>query len=390
MQSPFIVISKVASLTLASTLVLSAATSLGIAKAAQEMPESALPENLVDNDQSLEIAQFTRDILAYDTGEFSVRVFERGGGTFMNVFDNFRRVTILNGAPASLSRVQGQDAYVSFGSFNGRSVEYASQVFAKPQDPAGGFARFFILDQNFGPGGEVSVIRVEDAEFVSVFNVPPGVGVGDGGGGTVQGTLLFFETQTYAVRVFNNANGQRLMNVFNRRTSAQEVNGALASLENPINQFERTVSYVANGGLTNQPLRYYARYDYCSETTFLEIYNNSGARILRENSVGGGQNNIPPADFPSNQPCDGTDPGGGSGVDPRVQDAYVAAVFGGDSTLREVQRFFPDAFMDTSSRQGNFINAGAFSSEEDAIIRVLELRREGFNTRVIFRDVRFR
>jgi hypothetical protein len=327
MQSPFILISKVASLTLASTLVVSAVIHSGMAKAAREMPESALPETLAEDERSFEVAQFTRDILAYDTGEFSVRVFERGGGTFMNVFDNLRGVTLLNGAPASLSAVQGQDAYISFGSFNGRQVEYASQVFAKPQDPAGGFARFFILDQNFGSSGEVSVIRVEDAELVSLFNVPPGVGLPSGGGGTTQpDTILFFETQTYAVRVFNRG-GQRLMNVFNRRTNGQEVNGALASLVNPVDQFEQSVSYVATGGLTNQPVRYYARYDYCSETTFLEVYNTNGARILRENSVGSGQNRIPPADFPPGQPCGGSGNGGsGAGPDTRVNDAYITAV----------------------------------------------------------------
>jgi hypothetical protein len=95
----------------------------------------------------------------------------------------------------------------------------------------------------------VSVIRVEDAELVSVFNVPPGVGRPSGGGGNTQrDTILFFETQTYAVRVFNR-NGQRLMNVFNRRTSVQEVNGAhLLSLVNLVDQFEQSVSYVALGG----------------------------------------------------------------------------------------------------------------------------------------------
>lgn len=380
MKSPLIFIGKVASLTLASTLVLSAVANVGMVKAATEMPESALPETLSGDAQSVEVAQVGTTLLSYNTGEFTVRVFDQGGGTRMNVFDNFQQILRVNNQPATLRTVAGQDAYVSFGTFNGRQVEYASQVFDKPQDPAGGFARLLILE------GTDNIVRVEDAEIVEVFNVPPGVGQGQ----SERDTVLFFETQTYSVRVFNR-DGQRLMNVFNRISNVQEVNGKLATLVNSAPPFENSVNYFSSGILSNQSVRYYARYDYCDNTTFLEIYNANDVRLVREGSVGVPQNSIPPADFPPGQPCNGGGGGGGGDLpSTRVSDAYVAAVFGGEDTLTDVQRFYPEAFMDTSSRQGDFINAGSFSSEEDATIRVLELRREGFNSRLVFRDVRFR
>ncbi len=378
MKSPLIFIGKIASLTLASTLVLSAGVNSGMAKAAIEIPESALPATLTEGEQSVEVAQTGPTLLLYNTGEFTVRVFEQNGSTRMNVFDNFQQLLRVNNQPATLRTVAGQDAYVSFGTFNGRQVEYASQVFDKPQDPAGGFARLFIIE------GTDNVVRIEDAEVVEIFNVPPGVGQGQ----SQQDTILFFETQTYSVRVFNRG-GQRLMNVFNRISGVQEVNGKLATLVNSVPPFENSVNYFSSGVLSNQSVRYYARYDYCDNTTFLEIYNTADTRLVREGSVGVPQNTIPPADFPPGRPCNGGD-GGDELPSTRVNDAYVAAVFGDEDTLREVQRFYPEAFMDTSSRQGDFINAGSFSSEQDATIRVLELQREGFNSRLVFRDVRFR
>jgi len=376
MRSPFILIGRVASLTLASTLILGSIAGLNPSKAATDKPESAVPETAVEADQPVEVAQAIQTLLLYDTGEFTVRVFRQGGGgPLQNVFDNARQTLILNAQPATLRAIQGQDSYVSFGVFNGRQVEYASQVFAKPEDPAGGFARFLIL-QGIG-GGETSIIRVEDAEFVSIFNVPPGVGSGQ----SQRDTVLFFETQTYAVRVFNRG-GQRLMNVFNRFSNVQEVNGQVATLVNPPTApFQDTVSYFTSGILNGQSVQYFARYNPRDGSTALEIYNSNGQRIVREASVGQVVANIPPADLPPDIPPDEV---------ARVNDAFVAAVFGGQDTLREVQRFFPDAYLDNSARQGQFINAGAFTTEQDAAIRVLQLQREGFNSRVVFRDVRFR
>lgn len=384
MQSPLVFIGKVASLTLASTLVLNSLGSLGNVKAATDKPSPAAPATTVEREQPIEVAQAITTLLLYDTGEFTVRVFRRGGGgPLQNVFDNARQVLVLDGQPATLRTVSGQDAYVSFGVFNGRQVEYASQVFDKPGDPAGGFARLLIL-QGIG-GGETSVIRVEDAELVSIFNVPPGVGQGQ----SERDTIFFFETQSYAVRVFNRG-GRRLMNVFNRFSSVQEVNGQVATYVPPTPPFEGVVSYVASGVRNGQSVQYYANYDACAPTAFLEIYNANGNRLLREPSVGIAEINIPPAELtPAQQACGGGG-GGGGGDTGRLNDAYVAAVFGDAETLRQVQRLYPDAFLDNSARQGEFINAGSFSSEQAALIRVLELQEAGFNSRLVFRDVRFR
>ncbi|MEM9117667.1 MAG: hypothetical protein AAGD09_07280 [Cyanobacteria bacterium P01_F01_bin.56] len=383
MQSPLIFIGKVASLTLASTLVLSTVANSGMVKAATEMSESALTETLTGDEQSVEVAQFGPTLLLYNTGEFTVRVFREGGSTLMNIFDNSQQILRVNNQPATLRTVADQDAYVSFGTFNGRQVEYASQVFDKPQDPAGGFARLLILE------GTNNIVRIEDAEVVEIFNVPPGVGQGQ----SERDTVLFFETQTYSVRVFNRG-GQRLMNVFNRISNLQEVNGKLATLVNSVPPFENSVNYFASGVLSNQSVRYYARYDYCDNTTFLEIYNTTGTRLVREGSVGVPQNSIPPTDFPPGQPCNGNGNGNGGGGNlpsTRINDAYVAAVFGDEATLARLKELgYTNAFMDSSSRQGDFINAGSYSSEEEATIQVLELRRDGFNARLVFRDVRFR
>lgn len=379
MQSPLVFIGKVASLTLASTLVLSAVAGLSAARAATDKPEPAIAETTVEREQPVEVAQAINTTLLYDTGEFTVRVFRRGSsGLLKNVFDNARQVLILDSQPATLRTVAGQDAYVSFGVFQGRQVEYASQVFDKPEDPAGGFARLVILQGEFG--GDTSIIRVEDAEFVDIFNVPPGVGQGS----AQRDTILFFETQSYAVRVFNRG-GNRLMNVFNRFSDVQEVNGQVTTFVPAAPPFETVVSYVASGVRNSQSVQYYARYDPCDSEAFLEIYNSNGTRILREPSVGLPEVNIPAAELtPAQQEC------GGTSGQQRLNDAYVAAVFGDADTLRAVQRLYPDAFLDNSARQGQFINAGSFTSEQAALIRVLELQDAGFDSRLVFRDVRFR
>lgn len=374
MRFPNVFIGEVALLTLASTVLINSVASIGTSKAAIERPEVAAPETQIEVDQPVQVAQAIQTLLLYDTGEFTVRVFRRGGGAvLMNVFDNNLQILRVDSQPATLKTIAGQDAYASFGTFNGQQVQYASQVFRKPADPAGGFARLVITSGT----SDVNVIRIEDAEFVEIFNVPPGVGQGQ----TQRDTILFFDTSTYAVRVFNRG-GERLMNVYNRLSDISEVNGQQASLVSPpVSPFENAVSYFSSGVRNGQSVQYYTRYNPSTAETALEIYNSNGQRIFREASVGNVVANIPNADLPPGLPPEDV---------VRVNDAYVAAVFGGEDTLAAVQRFFPEAYLDNSARQGQFINAGAFTNEEDAAIRVLQLQREGFNARLVFRDVRFR
>ncbi|MGD1861346.1 MAG: hypothetical protein ACFB0E_15425 [Leptolyngbyaceae cyanobacterium] len=374
MQSPIFSIGKITLLTLASTLLLSSIASLSTSKAAIEAPETTTPKTSVDSEPPVQVAQAIQTLLLYDTGEFSVRVFRRGGGQpLMNVYDRNFDILRVDAQPATLRTVSGQDAYASFGTFNGQQVQYASQVFRKPEDPAGGFARLLITSG----ANDINIIRVEDAEFVEIFNVPPGVGLGQ----TQQDNVLVFDTSTYAVRVFNRG-GQRLMNVYNRLSDFTEVNGQRANLIRPsAAPFENDVSYAASAIRNNQSVQYYTRYNPASGETALEIYDINGQRIFREASTGGVVANIPAGDLPIGVPPEEV---------ARVNDAFVAAVFGGEDTLREVQQLYSEAFFDNSARQGQFINAGSFTNEEDARIRVLELQREGFNARLVFRDVRFR
>ncbi|MFK8183170.1 MAG: peptidoglycan-binding protein [Phormidesmis sp.] len=63
---------------------------------------------------------------------------------------------------------------------------------------------------------------------------------------------------------------------------------------------------------------------------------------------------------------------------------YVAAVIAKESELAEVQRFFPDAYVDRN-RRGRFINIGTFAERFPAEARVDAAAARGFATRVLYR-----
>ena len=63
---------------------------------------------------------------------------------------------------------------------------------------------------------------------------------------------------------------------------------------------------------------------------------------------------------------------------------YVAAVIADESALSEVQRFFPNAYVDRN-RRGRFINVGSFASRLPAEARVDAAAARGFTTRVLYR-----
>jgi hypothetical protein len=112
--------------------------------------------------------------------------------------------------------------------------------------------------------------------------------------------------------------------------------------------------------------------------TSLEIISQTGQRLFQEPGVGPVTINIPQRDIPA-------------GVDriDNVTTAYVVAVFGPGNTLSQVQQLYPEAYMDNSGL-GSFINAGDFADRNLAMARVLELRGRGFNSRLVYRDVRYR
>lgn len=63
---------------------------------------------------------------------------------------------------------------------------------------------------------------------------------------------------------------------------------------------------------------------------------------------------------------------------------YIAAVIADTSLLGDVQRFFPDAFVDRN-RRGRFINIGTFNERSPAEARVDAAAARGFTTRVLYR-----
>ena len=62
---------------------------------------------------------------------------------------------------------------------------------------------------------------------------------------------------------------------------------------------------------------------------------------------------------------------------------YVAAIIADESALSEVQRFFPNAYVDRN-RRGRFINIGSFGERFPAEARSDAAKARGFTTRVLY------
>lgn len=315
-----------------------------------QAPQTAIPQLAQANANS--ITYFT-------TANYTVHVFRDGTRRRMNVYENALDLVRLNRADAAFAFENGQATYRSFGSLAGNTVTYKVLINSANQP------RLQILD-----AGDRPIVN-EAATGDALVELPEGERPTD-----VQETILSFETTTYATRVFRR-NNQYFMNVYNKFTRESEVNGAAANLAPNRPPYERTVSYVSSGNRGGFNARYFARIDGTGQTT-LEIFSANDQRIFQEPGVGPVTVNIPQRDLPA-----------GIGNLNAVTNAYVAAVFGSDGTLREVQRLYPEAFIEDSSL-GRFINAGAFSNRDLANARVSELRGRGFNARLVYRDVRYR
>lgn len=345
-----------------------------LASTAGSMPSLAVTESTrlrqvevgAPTNTNPQIAQVSdNSILYFATQNYVVNIYTSNGQTLMNVYDAFNDLNRLFGAPTRNTIAEGRATYISTGSFSGRQATYT--VIIENADINNRRVRLVIED------GSGNTIANELANRFDAFRVADDIlrGTQD------SNTILRFDTTNYTVHVFDRGGPGRFMNVFNRFTGITEVNGGAASLAPNLPPYERAVSYVSSANTGGQPVRYFARID-DSGQTILEVYNINDQRIFQQIGEGPVTFNIPPQDFPV-------------GVEPfnQVVSTYVAAVFGDEDTLGEVQRLFPNAFMEHTS-QGRFINVGLFSSRDAARSRVFDLRSRGFQSRVLFRDVDYR
>jgi hypothetical protein len=322
--------------------------------------------------------------LEFRTPNYSVRVFNEPGGVVrMNVFRRTQPTQLeQNGQPAVINaEVANFVAYDSFGSRNNRNVIFRALGSTNPRQAA-----LEILDQNTG-----QVILSEFATQILQMDLPniPG------GGNLTPNTILYFETPVHSVRVFQDA-GIRKMNVFNRLTAQTQVNGKVADLVNPpIAPYDNWVSYFAGESFNGIAGRWIARVNGRGEA-ILQFIGANNTTLISENRLSTVPLivNIPPADL-----LPGVDPPAAAGnLDP-----WIAAVFGDQTTLDQLEQLYasvqaPPSCGGTSvaapffenARQGRFINAGSFNDRNCAEALVAYLRSRGYNSRLVYRDFRYR
>jgi hypothetical protein len=314
--------------------------------------------------EPLQIAQVTTNssVLYFPTPTYTVHVYRVGDGYRTNVYNNASQIVEHQDAVTTLSVDEDFTTFSSTGTRNGALATY--QVLVDPNDQltlqildaAGG-----LLVQEFASG---------DALVSLASNQRPDPA-------RSQTTILAFETNTYATRVFRRAGGEYFMNVYNRISGVSEQNGVQAALAPAVPPNERQASYVSRGTYNGIPAQYFTRIDGSGQTV-LEIISDSGQPLLLEPGVGPVVLNIPAGDLPS----------GVSQIE-YVNTAYIAAVFGDASTLNRVQQLYPGAVAENSAL-GDFINVGAFANRDLAMARVFELRARGFNSRLVYRRVQYR
>ncbi|NJN21686.1 MAG: hypothetical protein HC812_11540 [Leptolyngbya sp. RL_3_1] len=302
-------------------------------------------------------------ILYFRTGNYTVHVFQDGGQNRMNVYNNTTGVLQQSRAITDLRREPGFTIFFSRGFRNGFPATYRAVISSSNR----------LSFQIFDSAGRLIV--EESAVGDVLVNVAPG-DLPLSAAATED--ILAFDTTTYAARVFRRSgNPQYFMNVHNKVSGQTEQSGVLTVPSVPVPPYERHVSYVSSGTYNNIPAQYFMRINDRGQTS-LEIISQTGQRLFQEPGVGPVTLNIPQRDIPA-------------GVDriDAVTTAYVVAVFGQGNTLSQVQQLYPEAVMENSGL-GRFINAGEFADRDLAMARVLELRGRGFNSRLVYRDVRYR
>jgi len=330
--------------------------------------------------------------LYFATPTFVVSVHPRNTQNLqMNVYNKDNNQAEQLNAPVISRGAVSNDGWVSydsFGSREGRNVIYRASGNRNAYQ-----ARLEILD-----AGTQQVLLSQNSISISAFNIPPGT-TGPGNDVLLRETVVAFETQNHAIRVFNDG-GVRKLNIFNKASRQQVVNGQPASLESPgAPPYECWVNYFGGSQFNGAAARYFVRVSGRNEGV-LEVIDANGSVLLEEPRVSSSPliTNIPSNDIPQ---CFG---GSASGTTPASLAPFVAAVFGDEDDLQQIQQIvrtgtgsrniggstcnvdprFEDA------RQGRFINAAECDSRDDASAVVSFLRGRGYNARLVYRNFRYR
>ncbi|QQE67096.1 hypothetical protein GFS31_38030 [Leptolyngbya sp. BL0902] len=348
---------------------------------------SSLPEETL----LAQVNNTQRNVLVFNTPTYAVRVFIPAGSTVarMNVFRRTAPTELeLNAQPASFRGAITSDGfltYESFGSRFGRNV-----IFRASHNRGSRQARLEILDE-----ANEQVIFTEFASGIDAPQMPEAPITG----ALERNTLLGFETANYAVRVFRDpADNLRKMNIYFKQTSTTLVNGQVATPETSGNipGYECWISYFGGTQFNGVSARYHARVNAGGQAV-LEIIGTNGALLLSEARI----NTIPltvnvpiedrPACFV------------GGGIPGAALAPFVAAVFGEQRELDAINALL-DRDVATprrlttctvsprfeNARQGQFINAAECTDRSQAEAMVSYLRSAGFNSRLVYRNFRYR
>lgn len=336
----------------------------------------------IDTDRLL--AQVDQTILSFDNTSFAVRVFTRNNQTLMNVYSKRTNQLLVNAQPAAFVPRSGPNnvysSYQTLGSFNAQPATFFARVDAVNNT----LLDIFDSQNNL-------LVRESGGNPVVALpaNQRPPTQTG-GGTGDIQNTRLAFDTASYATRVFEEG-GVLKMNVYTRNPTAPVQNGVATTLvRNPETPFQGWVNYVSNGTFQGIPVQYFMRINSRGETR-LDVVGANGQTILTQPGLGPVVINIPQNELPPGQtiaPSQNLNP-------------FIAAVFGDEATLEQLQRL-QGQFAGTSTSallqepqfesapQGRFINAGSYQNRDQAAAVVSYLRSQGFNARLVYRDFRYR
>ncbi|MBE9112178.1 hypothetical protein IQ273_22495 [Nodosilinea sp. LEGE 07298] len=326
--------------------------------------------------------------LYFETPTFTISVFPRDAQNLrMNVYNRDTRQSEQLNAPAVFRGALNNDGWVSYDSFGSRA---GRNVIYRASGNRNAFqARLEVID-----AASNSVLISQNSTSIRDFFIPASGGTGQGD--LLARTFVGFDTQNHSVRVFND-NGVTKMNVFSKVSGQTLVNGQPATAEaNEVGPYECWVNYFGGQSFGGAAARYFIRVSGDGQA-LLEVIAANGGVLLSEPRISSSPliTNIPQADRPE---CFGDSGNVGSGA----LAPYIAAVFGGENELTQLRQVLSGGGRSIggltcaidprfeNARQGRFINAAECNDRNDAGAVVSFLRGRGFNSRLVYRNFRYR